>query len=84
MLPRSLVEAYTWPMRDQIEIVGWGLIACGLSWVLLVVLTAVSRSDDAPWQAFAWLYGFTWVMVFVGFQLLRYVGAWPAPHANRS
>ena len=64
-------------MRDQIETVGWGLIAYGLSLVLLVVLTAVSRSDDAPWQAFAWLYGFAWVMVFVGFRLLQRVGAWP-------
>jgi len=64
-------------MRHQIEIVGWGLIAYGLSLVLLVVLTAVSRSDDAPWQAFAWLYGFAWVMVFVGFKILNRVGAWP-------
>ncbi len=64
-------------MRNQIETAGWGLIAYGLSLVLLVVLTAVSRSDDAPWQAFAWLYGFAWVMVFVGFKILKRAGAWP-------
>ncbi len=69
-------------MRDQIETVGWGLIAYGLSLVLLVVLTAVSRSDDAPWQAFAWLYGFAWVMVFVGFKILKRVDAWPPQTPN--
>ena len=64
-------------MRHQIEIVGWGLIAYGLSLVLLVVLTAVVRSDDSPWQAFALLYGFAWAMVFVGFKILKRAGAWP-------
>jgi len=78
MLPRSLVEAYTWPMRDQIKGIGWGLVAYGLILIVLTVLLALVRSPDPPWQAFLILYGFGFVMIWGGFRLLVRAGAWAA------
>ena len=50
----------------------------------VTALLALVRSPDPPWQAFAGLYGIAFAMIFVGGRLLKRVGAWPPPHANRS
>ena len=71
-------------MRDQIKGIGWGLVAYGLILIVLTALLALVRLPDLPWQALLILYGFAFVMIWGGFRLLKRVGAWPAPHANRS
>ena len=70
-------------MKDFLEYSGWILVLNGLLAVFVTAIVAMLRADDSPWQAFAQIYGFALLMIWVGFRLLRYVGAWPAPHANR-
>ena len=71
-------------MRDFLEETGWHLIAAGLMLLILLVLAALARNDNSDADGFAYLNLIGYVMLFVGFRLLKRVGAWPAPHANRS
>ena len=41
-------------------------------------MLAVFRAADDPWQAFAQIYTAAFAMIFIGYRLLKYVGAWPA------
>ena len=64
-------------MWELLENFGWIFVFNGLFAVFLIAVLALVRSDDASWQAFAWLYGIAWAWVYVGFRILRRVGAWP-------
>ena len=70
-------------MKDFAEEAGWGLVASGLMMIGLWALMALTRQPDAPSDAFFWAYVVSFAAIWHGFQLLKYVGAWPAPHANR-
>jgi len=77
MLPRSLVEAYTSPMKDFIESAGWRLVVNGLMLLVLIILLALARTDNDDADAIVYLNLIGYAMLFVGIQLLKRVGAWP-------
>ncbi len=63
---------------------GWRLIITGMMLLVLLVLAAFVRNDNADADGFAYLNLIGYGMLFIGFRLLKYVGAWPVRHANRS
>ncbi len=77
-------RAYTWPMDRDLETTGLHLVKRGLVWVFVVAGFSLFRGEHEPWIAFLVLYLFAFGMVGVGVYLLKRVGAWPPPHANRS
>jgi len=64
-------------MYDTLDTIGWFLVVEGLFLVIATAALALVHSDDAPWQAFAWLYGVAWTMVYLGFRVLKWIGHWP-------
>jgi len=63
-----------------IEDVGWILVLNGLFAVGVTAILAVFRGDDptATWQAFLQIYAFAFGMVWAGFAILKWIGAWPS------
>ena len=71
-------------MDRNLETTGLLLIKRGLFWVFVVAGFSLFRGEHEPWIAFLALYLLAFGMVGVGVYLLKRVGAWPPPHANRS
>lgn len=69
-------------MKDFLEDCGWRLISTGLLLLILLVLAALARNDNDHADGVVYLNIIGYVMLFVGFRLLKYVGAWPPQRPN--
>ena len=65
-------------IRDDVEAIAIYLVMIGLMMVFGTIVLAVSRDADAAWQGYARIYGFAWVMIYVGIRLFKWLGVWPS------
>ena len=64
-------------MKDALVTIGSFLLAQGLMFTIILALLGLVRSNDNHAEGFILLCLISYAMLFVGFKLLRYVGAWP-------
>lgn len=64
-------------MRDFLEETGWRLIGAGLMLLVLLILLGLASNNNAGADGFVYLNIIGYGMLFVGFRLLKRVGAWP-------
>ncbi len=69
--------------REEIEAIAVYLVIVGLLMVFMTIVLAVFRDADAAWQGYARIYGFAWVMIYVGIRLFKWLGVWPRDTVSR-
>ncbi len=71
-------------MKDTLETIGAYLLVQGLGLTIILALLGLMRTNNTHAEGYVLLSIVSYCMLFVGYRLLKYVGAWPVPHANRS
>ena len=64
-------------MKDALETIGSFLLAQGLMMTIMLALLGLIRTHNNHAEGYVLLCLISYAMLFVGFRLLRYVGAWP-------
>ena len=72
------------PMKDALESIGACLLAQGLMITIILALLGLIRTHNNHAEGYVLLCLISYAMLFVGYRLLKHVGAWPSPHPNRS
>ncbi len=64
-------------MKDALETIGAYLLVQGLGLTIILALLGLIRTHNNHAEGYVLLSLISYAMLFVGFRLLRYVGAWP-------
>ena len=65
------------PMKGTLETIGSFLLAQGLMTTIMLALLGLIRTHDNHAEGFILLCLISYAMLFTGYRLLKYVGAWP-------
>jgi len=64
-------------MKDALETIGACLLAQGLMITIILALLGLIRTHDNHAEGYVLLSLMAYAMLFTGYRLLKYVGAWP-------
>ena len=64
-------------MKGALESIGSVLLAQGLMLTIILAMLGLIRTHNNHAEGYVLLSLMSYAMLFVGFKLLRYVGAWP-------
>ncbi len=66
-----------WPMKGALETIGSFLLAQGLMLTIILALLGLIRTHNNHAEGYVLLSLMAYAMLFIGFRILKYVGAWP-------
>ena len=66
-----------WPMNGALETIGSFLLAQGLMLTIILAALGLIRTHDNHAEGYVLLSLMSYAMLFIGYRLLKYVGAWP-------
>ena len=64
-------------MKDTLETIGAYLLVQGLGLIIILALLGLIRTHNTHAEGYVLLSIVGYCMLFVGYRLLKYVGAWP-------